>query len=62
MNNTENNVALCPKCETGRKDYLLDKRSIFCSYINCRKNGMCSKFVPIAAEQRLPDSLSANVK
>ena len=27
-------VQLCPMCETGRKDYLLDSSSTFCRIIN----------------------------
>ncbi len=38
---------LCPKCETGKKDYELDNKSIFCKHINCLNNGTCSKFVPL---------------
>lgn len=49
MNNTENNMALCPNCETGRKDYLLDKGSLFCTYINCRNDRTCSMYVPLTS-------------
>ncbi len=38
---------LCPKCETGKKDYELDKKSIFCTYIHCLNNGICSMFEPL---------------
>lgn len=61
MNNTENNMALCPNCETGRKDYLLDKGSVYCTYILCLKDGVCSMYAPIEAEQRLPGALRASV-
>ena len=40
-------VQLCPMCETGRKDYLLDSSSTFCSHISCLKDGKCNCFVPL---------------
>lgn len=49
MNNT---LKLCPNCETGRKDYELDKRSVLCSYIGCLKDGVCSKFAPLLIKQK----------
>ena len=40
-------LQLCPICETGRKDYMLDKQSTLCSYIGCLKDGNCSQYVPL---------------
>ncbi len=47
MSNPEEKY-LCPCCETGRRDYELDKRSPFCTYIYCYRNGRCSKFFPMS--------------
>ncbi len=47
MNTMRENTQICPKCETGKKDYELDKNSLFCSHINCLKDGICSKFIPL---------------
>lgn len=41
------NVQLCPVCETGRKDYLLDSGSAFCTHISCLKDGKCNRFEPL---------------
>lgn len=30
-------IPICSHCETGRKDYELDRKSHFCSHINCLK-------------------------
>ena len=49
MNNT---LKLCPNCETGRKDYELDKRSVLCSYIGFLKDGVCSRFAPLLIKQK----------
>ena len=38
---------ICPMCETGRKDYMLDSSSTFCSHISCLKDGECNCFVPL---------------
>lgn len=43
---------LCPNCETGKKDYELDRRSVTCTYIGCLKNGKCSKYIPLCIEQK----------
>lgn len=51
MCTTEKNINLCSNCETGRKDYLLDKSSILCTYINCLNNGTCPMFVQLAIEK-----------
>ena len=40
-------VQLCPMCETGRKDYLLDSSSTFCSHISCLKDGKCIRYEPL---------------
>ena len=45
--NEKNIIQLCPICETGKRDYLLDKHSIFCSHIGCLKDGNCSQYVPL---------------
>ncbi len=37
----------CPNCETGKKDYELDKHSVFCSNIHCLHGNECCKFVPM---------------
>ena len=44
-------VQLCPMCETGRKDYLLDSSSTFCSHISCLKDGKCNCFVPLKSNK-----------
>ena len=52
MTMSENmNVKLCPVCETGRKDYLLDGSSIFCSHISCLKDGKCNRFAPLKSNK-----------
>ncbi len=40
-------INICTVCETGKNDYLLDRTSVFCSYIDCLKDGKCSMFCPI---------------
>lgn len=40
-------IKICTVCETGKNDYLLDRISVFCSYINCLKGGKCSMFYPL---------------
>ena len=45
-------LQICPLCETGRKDYMLDKQSIFCSYIGCLKDGNCTYFVPLLMKSK----------
>ncbi len=37
-------IPICTYCETGRKDYELDRKSLFCSHIICLKNGKCDKY------------------
>ena len=44
-------VQLCPMCETGRKDYLLDSSSTFCSHISCLKDGKCSRYEPLKSNK-----------
>ena len=39
---------ICTRCETGKKDFELDKKSLFCSHIDLLKNGKCQRFVPIS--------------
>lgn len=41
---------ICSHCETGRKDYELDRKSLFCSHIICLKNGKCDKYEPVIRE------------
>lgn len=45
-----NDTKICTFCETGRKDYLLDKSSECCSYIYCLNNGKCGMFKPLDAD------------
>ena len=45
-------IPICSHCETGRKDYELDRKSLFCSHINCLKNGKCDKYKPIMHRTR----------
>lgn len=45
-----NDTKICTVCETGRKDYLLDKSSVFCSYISCLKHGKCGMFKPLVGD------------
>ena len=40
-------IPICTHCETGRKDYELDRKSLFCSHIICLKNGKCDKYEPV---------------
>lgn len=42
-----NDMKICNMCETGRRDYWLDKSSECCSYIYCLKNGKCGMFKPL---------------
>ncbi len=44
---SEKQEKLCPKCKTGKKDYELDNKSIFCTYIDRLNNGICSMFEPL---------------
>ena len=44
-------IQLCSKCETGRKDYLLDSSSTFCTHISCLKDGKCNKFEPLKSNE-----------
>lgn len=44
-------VQRCPMYETGRKDYLLDSSSIFCSHISYLKDGKCNCFVPLISNK-----------
>jgi len=44
-------VQLCPMCETGRKDYLLDSSSTFCSHISCLKDGKCNRYEPLKSNK-----------
>lgn len=44
-------VQLCPVCETGRRDYLLDSSSTFCSHISCLKDGKCNRYEPLKSNK-----------
>lgn len=43
-------IPICSHCETGRKDYELDRKSLFCSHIDCLKDGKCRMYVPLKRE------------
>ena len=45
-------IPICSHCETGRKDYELDRKSLFCSHICCLKNGKCDKYEPVIRNTR----------
>lgn len=44
------NPQLCPNCKVGRDTFLLDNRSVFCSYIHCHNGESCKMYQPIEKE------------
>ena len=45
-------IQICSHCETGRRDYELDRKSLFCSHIIYLKNGKCNKYEPVINDVR----------
>jgi len=41
------NKQLCPNCQTGKDNFLLDRHSPTCTYIHCHKGDYCSMYVPL---------------
>ena len=40
----EDETKICTICKTGKADYGLDKKSVFCTYIENLKDEKCSEF------------------
>jgi len=38
---------LCPNCRTGKETYLLDKKELFCPFIQLHNANGCTKYSPI---------------
>lgn len=54
----EKNEKLCPGCQVGFEQYILDKQSPECPYLSAHNGKFCPFYKRIEDTQKEPDELS----
>lgn len=50
----DSKMKICTSCQTGMKTYSMDRRDIFCPYVNMCNGSGCTMFKPIRIDADIP--------